>query len=407
MAVVLLLILAACASPNGADGGTAEIEATNTVDAALAAAVSELPAAADPATSEPLPTPSLNPAVTAVMPTSADVIHFAADDERIRYIGRFDFQDPKRPRFDWSASTIEFAFDGTGLAIFLEDEYNLYNVTVDGRSEVLDTEAGQERYVIAEGLAPGEHFFRMVKRTEPIVGEAAFGGVEITGEGLLTPPMEAGRRIEFIGDSITTGFGNEGESPECFFTAATQNAEKTYAAMVAAELDADYSLIALSGLGVYYPLQAQGVSSSDTAIEFIDRALAFEPEVTWPPEQQTPDAVVISLGTNDYSADPNPEDEAYIEVYLELLNAVRVRYPEAFVFAVAGPLVFGQGPEMIETAVERFRAANGDERAAYVFIEDDLERSEVDFGCAWHPNVHGQQKIAAQLTPAIAGQMGW
>jgi lysophospholipase L1-like esterase len=404
----LLLLLVACGSADPPAPGTAELADADGLKMAEPTAVNsatETPMVNNVAASELPPQPT----ATDLRSLTMETIKYPADDVRIRYDGRFDFQDPKRPEFDWSGTAIELAFEGTDLAIYLEelDGINVYNVSVDGQSQVLKTEKGPGRYVLAAGLAPGEHHLRLVKRTEPVLGAVAFSGVEITGEGLLDPPAAKARRIEFVGDSITTGFGNEGESPECFFTAETQNAETTYAAMVAGELDAAYSLIAMSGLGVYYPLQLQDVSSSETAVNILDRALAFEPDVTWPPDQQTPDAVVISLGTNDYSSDPMPEDESFIEVYMGLLNEARRRYPEAFIFAAAGPLVFDPGPRIIETAVERFRATNDDERVAYVFIKDNLERSAEDFGCAWHPNVHGHQKIAAQLAPVIAAQMGW
>ncbi|MFN2137778.1 MAG: SGNH/GDSL hydrolase family protein, partial [Candidatus Promineifilaceae bacterium] len=362
LSAALFLLLAACDSADHPAAGQLETGGTDGLRTA------EPRSATSSHTTEPLPTPLSTPSRTADSPVMTDTIRYPADDARIRYTGRFDFHDPKRPVFDWPGVAIEFAFEGTGLAIFLEDDSNFYNVTVDSRSQVLDTESGRERYVVAEGLEPGEHYFRMVKRTEAIIGSAVFGGVEIARGELLEPPPGKGRRIEFIGDSITAGFGNEGDSPECLFSAATQNAEKAYAALVAAELDADYSLIAVSGLGVYYPLQMAGVSTPETAIDFIDRVLAFDHSITWPPERQTPDAVVISLGTNDYSSDPVPEDDAFIEAYLELLDGVRGRYPEAYIFAVAGPLVFQQGPQMIETVVERFQSA-GDKRVTYVFIE--------------------------------------
>jgi lysophospholipase L1-like esterase len=396
----LLLLLVACSS-----AGFADSDSLKTAEPVAINSATETPSIDNAAASE-LPPQSM---VTDIGPVTMETIKYPADDARIRYSGRFDFQDPKRPAFDWSGTAIELAFVGTDLAIFLEelDGINVYNVTVDGHSQVLKTELGPGRYVLAAGLAPGDHHLRLVKRTEPVLGAVVFGGVEITGDGLLDPPAGEARRIEFIGDSITTGFGNEGESPECLFTAETQNAETTYAALVAVELDAAYTLIAMSGLGVYYPLQLQGVSSSATAVDILDRALAFEPNVTWSSDQQTPDAVVISLGTNDYSSEPIPEDEPFIEAYVELLDEVRGKYPEAFIFATAGPLVFDPGPRNIETAVERFRATNDDERVVYVFIEDNLERSAEDFGCAWHPNVHGHQKIAAQLAPVIATQLGW
>ncbi|MFN2104908.1 MAG: endoglucanase, partial [Candidatus Promineifilaceae bacterium] len=199
---------------------------------------------------------------------------FAPENERFRYIGRFDFDNPEGPAFDWSASAVEFSFVGTAVAIHLADGRNSYNVVIDGRSQVLKTIKDREVYVLAEELEPGEHTFRISKRTEAYVGAAVFKGADITGTLLETQP-EAVRRIEFIGDSITAGYGNEGGSPDCWFTPDTENAGMSYAAVTADSLDADYSLIALSGLGVVRNLRADTAVSEQTAVDFIDRALGL------------------------------------------------------------------------------------------------------------------------------------
>ena len=160
-----------------------------------------------------------------------------ADNPRIRYTGRVDFSDPLRPAFDWPAVTIKAAFVGTSLTVFLEDGQNLYNVYIDGRHSVLDTYPDRVRYLLAEDLPDGEHSFRMTKRTETFYGTPVFLGFELDADGyLLELPSTSGRRIEFIGDSITAGYGSEGTSPTCVFSAGTENVELTYAAMTAREL---------------------------------------------------------------------------------------------------------------------------------------------------------------------------
>ena len=302
---------------------------------------------------------------------------------------------------------IEFAFYGTSLTLFLEDGHNLYNVTVDGHTETLETELGQESYVVANDLQPGRHHFRLVKRTEAYVGAAVFKGGRITGELLEPAAQEQPRSLEFIGDSITTGYGNEGESPECWFTPQTQNAALSYAALTADALQADYALVALSGLGVIRNLRAEEAASPETAIDFVERTLGLNPFITWPAGERVPDAVIINLGTNDYSSLPFPEEEAFIDAYLDLLERLRDRYPQASLFAVAGPLMSQPAPRVIETAVDRFRRASGDEDVYFQLVVDDLERSAKDFGCDWHPNENGHRKIAAQLIPPIAERLGW
>ncbi len=401
----LLSIFTACAVAESPPG---ELEAVRSAAEEIPQGTDTSPAPnSEPATNEPPPSPSPLPTVTASQVVTAESTSFTAYDDRVRIIGRFDAANPQKLAFDWSAVAIEFTFSGTSLTIYLEDGRNSYNVSVDEQQQILKTEPGQEAYLIADDLPPGEHTVRIAKRTEAYVGAAVFKGGQIEGGALgqLSPPPQ--RSLEFIGDSITTGYGNEGESPDCWFTPDSQNAEKTYAAMIGNELDAQVALIALSGLGVVRNLREESAVSPETAVAFIDRALGLNPSIAWPPEQGTPDAVVINLGTNDYSSVPFPEDEAFIEAYVSLLRAVRARYAKTPIFAVAGPLMLEPAPRVIESSVERFRADAGDELVTYVLIEDNLERSGEDFGCDWHPNVNGHQKIAAQLAPIVAEQLGW
>ena len=57
-------------------------------------------------------------------------------------------------------------------------------------------------------------------------------------------------KIEFIGDSITAGYGVDDEVKEHGFSTATEDVTKTYAYKTAAALQADYSIVAYSGHGI-------------------------------------------------------------------------------------------------------------------------------------------------------------
>jgi lysophospholipase L1-like esterase len=224
---------------------------------------------------------------------------------------------------------------------------------------------------------------------------------------LLEKPASAGRHIEFIGDSITTGYGNEGDSPQCWFTADTQNVEQAFAAQTADHFDAAYSIVALSGLGVVRNLSSAEASSTGTAIDFLDRTVAMNPVLTWDSQHRNPDAVVVNLGTNDFSSLPFPEVDIFVEAYIDLLQRIRLRYPQASIFALAGPLMLDPATDAIRTAVEQIRLGGNDETVHFVLIEDTLDESEADFGCDWHPNVQGHKKIAEQLVPVMAELLGW
>lgn len=358
-----------------------------------------------------LPDPSPAPPTPTAVPTATpngEPVFIGADDPRIRYTGRFDSSDASRPVFDWSGTTIEMAFSGTSLTVLLEDDQNLYNVSVDGQSEVLEPSAGQMVYLVAEDLPDGSHVARITKRTEAYVGKGAFSGLILdSGHDLQALPPAAERHIEFVGDSITNGYGNEGDSPYCWFTPETENVELAYAAQTARYFGADYNVVALSGLGVLRNLRDTETGSPQTAIDIVDRALAMNADLFWDSPEPGPDAVVVNLGTNDYSSRPYPDTEAFVTAYVNLLEQIRQRYPETYIFAMAGPLMFGPAPEAIRTAVERQRDTGHDERVHYVLIENTLEEADGDFGCDWHPSEQGHREISEQLVPEMAAVLGW
>jgi len=51
-----------------------------------------------------------------------------ADDPLIIYEGRFDFTNPKSPRFDWPGTSIHAVFEGSKISVKLTDGNNDYNV---------------------------------------------------------------------------------------------------------------------------------------------------------------------------------------------------------------------------------------------------------------------------------------
>ncbi len=397
LAVMMLPFLLACHSPEPTISPMSTAVATLPPTPTGTANGTSLPTAAAPPRPTPIPTAAAQGETLQIPPT----------DSHLRYEGRFDFQDPERPAFDWSGSSIEALFTGSTLTILLQDGSNHYNVTIDGRTSVLQTVPGQISYPVAVDLPPGEHYLRLSKRTEAYVGAGVFVGLVVdAGQELLDLPALPDRRLEFVGDSITAGYGIEGDSPECYFTPATQNAALTFAAQTAESLHARYSLLALSGLGVVRNLRDNDTASPVTAISYIDRALAMNPVAKASPLDTAPDAVIINLGTNDFSSLPFPDDDSFVAAYRQLLHELRARYPAAHLVALAGPLMQGRAHQLIATAVE-LQAAEGDERTHFVSLEDTLVRTAVDFGCDWHPNTAGHQKMAAQLTPALAHILDW
>ena len=139
-----------------------------------------------------------------------------AASSEVRYVGRTQTKGGD-VSFDWSGTSFECRFTGGSLAMRVSDtKKNYYNLTVDGRDAGVVTTFGTDSVVVlAEKLGRGEHTVRMQKRTEGEQGRTTIHAFLLDRGGRLLPASPApGRHIEFIGNSLTCGYGTEGLSKD-------------------------------------------------------------------------------------------------------------------------------------------------------------------------------------------------
>jgi len=337
-----------------------------------------------------------------------------------RFIGRFVREADGAQRFAWGMSTIEARFEGTEAALLLEDVEtrqgenmgNVYDVIVDdGPPKVVQMHNGISRYPLGR-FKSGEHTLSIIKRTEAWVGEARFRGLDLGPSGkLLPPPPERKRRLEFIGDSISAGYGNEGTSEKCPFSPQTENGDLAFGPMTARALEADALVIAFSGKGV---IRNRDGTTQEVLPEIYTRALPHQPDSVWDFSKFVPDAVVVNLGTNDFAMSV-PNADAFKSAYTKFLTSVRQNYPKAHIFVGIGPMLSEmysdkQTPMLaiaradIQEVVAR-RVASGD--TLITALEFPRQTGNRGYGCDWHPSLATHAEMAQQLTPLIKATLGW
>lgn len=339
---------------------------------------------------------------TTTDPTSAPVDE---GEPRIHFVGRV-VRNGDQATFAWSGSGVIAAFKGTRVSVRLNDSGdNYFNFILDDlpMPPAPPPRAGSTEYVLAEGLSPEErHVIQVYRRTEASLGNTTFEGFDFGPEGELLPPPVRPRRLEIVGDSITCGYGNLGADTSCGFSPETQSHYQSYGAIAARALDAELSTVAWSGKGVVFNYDTDVTDPMPT---LYNRVLPSDPNSRWDFSVK-PDAVVINLGTNDFSTDGDPTLEQFRDAYVGLLEQIRAGAPDAFILCTNGNMLTGSDLDAaragIHAAVDAFKASGDTKIAAW-----DMNVPNNNPGCDGHPSVATHELMAEALVTELKRHLPW
>jgi len=179
----------------------------------------------------------------------------------------------------------------------------------------------------------------------------------------------------------------------------------SFGPQLARKLDADYSIVAISGSGVIKNYGDSLRTSEFPLPNYYERS-CMNDTLLWDFNSWQPDVVVVRLGRNDYSQKPHPKREMFRTAYIKLINDIRKNYPTAHIFALCSPLRKDPHCDYINSVVNELKLKSGDKKIHFVKVEVKFNPQR-DFGCEMHPNRFGHQKIADFLEPIIRKQLGW
>lgn len=320
-----------------------------------------------------------------------------------RFIGRFDQSKPDAPVFAWPGTAIALRFTGTAISVTLSDNgNNVFEVVLDGKHSVLTLQSGMKKYPLGTGLSAGAHDVLLYRRTEASFNETTFNGFDVPSSAYL-PATVAKHRLEVIGDSISAGYGNEGTNP-CQFMAATENQYLSYEAIAARAVDAELYTEAWSGIGMLH--NYEGSTTDQMPVRYL-RTLPDRATSVWDFSKFVPEAVVINLGTNDFSkGDPGADFQT---AYLKFVSDLRGHYPSARFFLAVGPMLSGDSYTKATAylkAVIDARAGTSDKNLT--LLEFGTQDGNADgLGCDYHPSLKTHQKMADKLVAALKADLGW
>ena len=283
---------------------------------------------------------------------------------------------------------------------------NWFNVIIDNeiKTPINVSQNTTSPVTLATGLTAGNHSIELIKRTECNLGDVQFDGFTINNGYLLDPPAPKNRRIEFIGDSITCGYGNEGTSQYQSFTPKNENGYLAYGSVAARLLEADQITVAWSGKGIS---SNYGGNMDELFPEVYDRILPYNSTLKWNTANWTPHVVVINLCTNDYSTS-TPDKTVFTTKYNDFVKKIRNQYPAAHIYCALGPMLYGDGLTAARTNIQSVvssQTAAGDSKIH--FIEFPQQDANNGYGEDWHPSITTHKLMANQLVEQIENDLGW
>ena len=372
-----------------------------------------------------------------------------ASDPRLTYLGRTRTNEDGSRTLDWEATSILVTLaNATFLAArvapnapagapdaraartklitdivhsSLEAEHNFSQgfaaseLWVDGVAGAYSNDT----YVVAEGLESGESYtVRIFNAPEPLfhgtnangstggygAGTFTFFGLLLDGV-VLAPAPRAPRSLEWVGDSLTAGFGSRGVRPPCETSQLSSSNYYSYSRYVGDALGAATTVIAWSGKGMKVNCCDEGANMTTLYLQ----TLGNDPTAMWDFDTATPpSALLINLLSNDMSKLPSNGTAAFLRGLVDafeffILRATRDLYkvPDLPVLLVQGPVNHTTIFDVLQTVHDELRAAGVNVHRVSAVVNMSMD------GCSAHPGTEAHKAMAAVLLPQVRSILGW
>ena len=247
--------------------------------------------------------------------------------------------------------------DFSYLGVFLDDEDRPY------RRLMIRTE--MHTVDILRNPEWAMHKVRIVKLTEAQYDKLCLS--VLTADGAITPTRPPKRRILFVGDSITAGYGlgldhAPSEDPQAYaFTTEDEDISRSYAWLTARTLQAQGQFFAWSGNGVisqWIPPETETPYTENllpALYPYVDKTTETFAKIylkakgwrepagsyfltKYDPKSFPADVLVFALGTNDASFTRGipTREQHFMNRYTEFIRDVRAQYPAAPAIVIYG-----------------------------------------------------------------------
>ncbi len=266
------------------------------------------------------------------------------------------------------------------------------------------------RITLFKSETPQRHFVRVVKLTENY--RTALGLREIFVDGELERPEEKDREvIEFIGDSITCGFGNAAPDAGHEFMAAEEDGWETHGAIAARALGLEPRFICVSGISVARAPEFPDLYGMNELYPYADRIIEDRLSkrrgrgtagyLPFDFAKKPARYVILNLGTNDanqiyFRKDKGRALAEFEKNYCDFLSDIRrLNGPDTVIVCALGCMDYYLF-DSIRDIAERYRRETGDERV-FTLKYNKMMNIGPDVGGCLHPSIYRHRLMAEDL----------
>lgn len=347
---------------------------------------------------------------------SPELLVCTAEKEYVKILGRTYYEDGVR-YFSHSGSGIEFICKGEYALIKLIDDSSgryysnhkaHFAIYVNGVAVVDETLTESEKIfnIPLDGFEK-ESVVKIIKLSEAQYSSMGVAEIAVYSKNKIVPTEEKQLKIEFIGDSITCGYGTDTDSQRGYFSTATENFAKTYAYLTAEKLNADYSAVCFSGYGVYSGYTSSGVRNSTDVLPLHYENACYlygGRRIPWDFTEFQSDIIVINLGTNDasYCGGSLSGRQEFTRRYNEFIKQVRMNNPYAYIMCILGDMNNSMY-SCIESAVSNYVNETLDNRISAETISYRMDINDIVIN--GHPgylsNLHAANDLSVKIAELV------
>lgn len=313
--------------------------------------------------------------------TGQRIVAGSPKDPNLRFIGRWDFTNRNNPISYWGGAYVKTKFSGKSVKLITGHGTSFF-VKIDDGKWISFLNVKDTVKLTSQPLTGGWHELTIAQGKDyDYIFD--FRGLILDKNGETQTSETSPVWIEYVGDSITTGYTDSQANVSDYGWIASEilKTEHTQIAYPGIDLASGYGRNKSNGMDVEY-LKARSPKFPDAS--------------TWNFAKKGPQIVTINLGTNDNNN--KVPDSVFTRSYISLIRSIRTKYPQAKILAMRTFLGIKQQATI--AAVELINK-EGDKNVFYLDTTGWITQKTADYNDSAHPSDAGQIKAGKLLAEKL------